>query len=67
MPLITRCSVFKDHPAGLAGLATSTLCSIHEKGPSIEGPEITQPLRGRSDSSYEAALFVIRSKSDRGV
>ena len=36
--LITRCSVFKDHPAGSTGLVASTLCSIHEKGPSFEGP-----------------------------
>jgi hypothetical protein len=65
--LITRCSVFKDHPAGSTGLVASTLCSIHEKGPSFEGPETTGRDAADLGSSYEAALFVIQSKSDRGV
>jgi hypothetical protein len=46
--LITRCSVFKDHPAGATGLVASTLCSSHKKGPSFEGPETKRPRRGRS-------------------
>jgi hypothetical protein len=68
MSLITRCSVFKDHTAGATGLVASTLCSGHKKRPLAQG---ARQRRGRDaadlGSSYEAALFVVRSKSDRGV
>jgi hypothetical protein len=67
MSLITRCSVFKDHTAGATGLVASTLCSGHKKGPSLRGPSTSGRDAADLGSSYEAALFVVRSKSDRGV
>jgi hypothetical protein len=59
----------KTTSAGSTGLAASTLCCGHEKRPLV----VRGPIWGRHVASrgwtprYEAALFVIRSKSDRGV
>jgi hypothetical protein len=57
----------KTTSAGSTGLAASTLCSIHKKGPSSRGPSRHGRVAADVGSSYEAALFVVRSKSDRGV
>ena len=66
--LITRCSVFKDHSAGSTGLVASLLRLRSRKKPLAEGPG-NAPAEVSADvgSSYEAAPFVIQSKSDRGV
>ena len=66
--LITRCSVFKDHSAGSTGLAASRPSLGPQKGPLDPGARNdTAAWRPIWAPRYEAALFVIRSKSDRGV
>jgi hypothetical protein len=66
--LAARCSVFKDHSAGSTGLVASPLRLRSRKRPLAEGPgDAPADFSADLGSSYEAAPFVIRSKSDRGV
>ena len=65
---VTRCSVFKDHSAGSTGFVASTSPASFTKRAPRRGARLRPAeFSADSDSSYEAALFVRRSKSDRGV
>ena len=67
--LITRCSVFKDHSAGMGGSRHLHFSGFRSrKRPLAEGPG-DAPAEDSADlgSSYEAALSVTRSKSDPEV
>src|SRR5436190_22951112 len=57
--LVTRCSVFKDHLAGSAGLAaSSSSCVVTKKAPRREGPDMGPDVgRPKLDSSLRGCSF----------